>query len=342
MRAKHGWGLGWLLAALVICAPAEAAPVGGSSGLIGSRLKEPLDGVMQVEALLKPIRKMTRIKLIKMLIKQFRRVAKDERKLLAKQAANTAKNGTQPVASVAGKANKVARLQQKQMALLREQLALQAQSAQLPVYADYTPVEPVYSFGAIGAAPPADVASSVVGTYAGYPPAVAQGPVIRLSLPLGQLSQLPVYVHDQLRTPVGQQLVRQLLDQQYLAIRRSGEPATVGRRWRAFLRQIGGGLHRRLTGLHRRRGADDEADDEEPFSGRLDMEAIQEGMTRILGGFVGDLVGIVVEEILQKKGEIIANGVRLMVGDLATLFLTKSNLALELTLKNLTKFLFIK
>lgn len=165
------------------------------------------------------------------------------------------------------------------------------------------------------------------------PPTIqTDGQTMRLQLPLQQLSQLPVFIDQQLRSSAGQQAVQSLLARQWAAIRRSSDkPEIAEQRWKRFVRQMATSV-----------GVKSSADRKWSRLARMDAQTLQEVITRILGGFVGDLVGVVVEEVLQKKGEIIANGIRLMVGDLATFVLSKGNLALELTLKNLTKMLFMR
>lgn len=56
--------------------------------------------------------------------------------------------------------------------------------------------------------------------------------------------------------------------------------------------------------------------------------------------FLGDVVGVVFEEMLKERGDQIANNIRTKIGDIATLVINKSNVALEMTFKNLQKLLY--
>lgn len=52
------------------------------------------------------------------------------------------------------------------------------------------------------------------------------------------------------------------------------------------------------------------------------------------------MVGVVFEEMLKERGDKIANNIRTKIGDIATLVINKSNVALEMTFKNLQKLLY--
>ena len=60
----------------------------------------------------------------------------------------------------------------------------------------------------------------------------------------------------------------------------------------------------------------------------------------LLYPFLGDVVGVVFEEMLKERGDQIANNIRTKIGDIATLVINKSNVALEMTFKNLQKLLY--
>jgi hypothetical protein len=315
------------------------------SDLLHAQLRKPIN--LQNSFLARPIKKITRIKLIKMLIKQIRRVARDRSPMSIKSTAHnrtlhqTNVNRTQITKLPASTFDMTDTLNLTDLTSLMNQLQFVSEPSFVPLAGSVPSLssplpQPVYTWQP----------SSVPQVQ--FWPAIAPSPLpiirtdgqmMHLQLPLNQLSQLPVFIDQQLRSTAGQQAVQDLLSRQWTQIRRSAVQPEVARgRWKRFVRQVSSvaveGRSGRTLGNLRDRFV--------PALSRVDAQLLQEGITRILGGFVGDLVGVVVEEVLQKKGEIIANGIRLIVGDLATFVLSKGNLALELSLKNLSKVLFLR
>lgn len=150
--------------------------------------------------------------------------------------------------------------------------------------------------------------------------------IIRIHIPVNELIHYPIYVNDQLNSTNTQTLIRNFIRSQLgrLTVRSDSMRKEL--------------LSSRLLNFLARQ-LDIEVDRHDR---RTQESLLQSGITKVLGAFVGDVVGVVFEEMLKERGDKIADNIRTKIGDIATLAINKSNVALEMTFKNLQKLLYKK
>ena len=150
--------------------------------------------------------------------------------------------------------------------------------------------------------------------------------IIRIHIPVNELIHYPIYVNDQLNSTNTQSLIQHFVRSQFHRLTARSD---------SIRKEL---LSSRLLNFIARQ-LDIEVDRNDK---RAQESLLQSGLTKVLGAFVGDVVGVVFEEMLKERGDKIADNIRTKIGDIATLVINKSNVALEMTLKNLQKLLYKK